>query len=216
MGIGHVAIGFAAKRAAPSVPLALLLLAAMLCDVLWSAFILLGVEHARIVPGITAASPLDFYDYPLSHSLAGTALWTALALVAFLLFRDDRRAAAVVGGCVLSHWALDVISHRPDVPLGWHGPHLGLGLWNSLPASVAVEEAMLVLGILLYLAATRANNRGGTWGLAAFAIAIAVLGAAGYLAPPAPSIAAVAAGNLGGGLFVLIAHAIDRQRSAAA
>ena len=215
MGIGHLAVGFAAKRAAPSLPLAVLLLAATLLDVLWSVFLLTGVEHARIVPGITAASPLDLYDYPLSHSLAGAALWTALAVALLLLFRRERRAAAVVAACVLSHWALDVISHRPDVPLGWHGPYLGLGLWSSVPASIAVEEIMLAIGVALYLRSTSAAGRAGIWGLAALVLVLAALGALGYLAPPPPGIAPVAMGNLAALLFLLLAHAVDRRRKAA-
>jgi membrane-bound metal-dependent hydrolase YbcI (DUF457 family) len=212
MGIGHLAVGFAAKRAAPSVPLAILLLAATLLDVLWGSFVLAGLEHARVVPGITAASPLDFYDYPVSHSLLAAALWTALCGAAFLALRRDRVGAIAVGACVLSHWVLDVISHRPDVPVGWHGPYLGLGLWNSVPASIAVEELMLAAGLLLYLRATRARSRGGTWGLAALTAVIASLGAAGYLSAPPPGILPVAASNLAGALLVLVVHAIDRQR----
>ncbi|MGZ6125184.1 MAG: hypothetical protein ACXWLR_09505 [Myxococcales bacterium] len=108
-----------------------------------------------------------------------------------------------------------MISHRPDVPVGWHGPYLGLGLWNSVPASIAVEEAMLAAGVLLYARATRARNRIGSWGLAAICAVRALLGAAGYLGPPAPGIEALAVGNLAGALMVLIAHAIDRRRVAA-
>jgi hypothetical protein len=216
MGIGHLAVGFAAKRAAPTVPLVVLLLAATFLDVLWSSFILLGVEHARIVPGITAASPLDLYDYPVSHSLVATLLWTGLGAAAFLAVRRDRATAALVGACVLSHWLLDVVSHRPDVPVGWHGPYLGLGLWSSVPASIAVEEAMLVAGVLLYLRATRPRNRVGSWGPGALAIAIAGLGVAGYLAPPPPGVVQLAAGNLALLLLLLAAHAVDRQRAAPA
>jgi membrane-bound metal-dependent hydrolase YbcI (DUF457 family) len=215
MGIGHLAVGFAAKRAAPAVPLLVLLLAATFLDVLWSSFILLGVEHARIVPGITAASPLDLYDYPVSHSLVASLLWTGLAAATFLALRRDRAAAALVGACVLSHWLLDVVSHRPDVPVGWHGPYLGLGLWSSVPASIAVEEAMLAAGVLLYLRATRPRNRAGSWGLGALAIALAGLGVAGYLAPPPPGIVQLAVGNLAFLLLLLAAHAVDRQRAAA-
>jgi hypothetical protein len=215
MGIGHLAVNSAAKRAAPAVPLLVLLLAATFLDVLWSSFILLGVEHARIVPGITAASPLDLYDYPVSHSLVASLLWTGLAGAAFLAVTRDRAAAALVGACVLSHWLLDVVSHRPDVPVGWHGPYLGLGLWNSVPASIAVEEAMLAAGVLLYLRATRPRNRAGSWGLGALAIALAGLGVAGYLAPPPQGIVQLAAGNLAVLLLLLAAHAVDRQRAAA-
>lgn len=105
-----------------------------------------------------------------------------------------------------------MISHRPDVPVGWRGPYLGIGLWSSVPASIAVEEAMLAAGVFLYLRATKARNRAGTWGLGVFCAALALLGAAGYLAPPPPAISAVAVGNLAGAALLLVAHALDRQR----
>ena len=216
MGIGHLAVGFAAKRASPAVPLALLLLAATLLDVLWGAFVLLGIEHARIVPGITAASPLDLYDYPLSHSLIGATLWSVLFAAALLLFGRGRGAILVAAGCVLSHWVLDVVSHRPDMPVGWRGPYLGLGLWNSVPATILVEEAMLAGGVVLYALTTAPRSRAGTFGLAALAVLLALLGAAGSLGPPPPGITPVAASNVGGLLLLLVAHAVDRARTVVA
>jgi len=215
VGIGHLAVAFAAKRAVPRAPLALLLFAATLPDVLWGTLVLSGVERARIVPGITAASALDLYHYPYSHSLAACVLWAALAAAAVFLFARDRALALLVAACVLSHWVLDVISHRRDVPVGLHGPYLGLGLWNSVSASIAVEESMLAIGLMLYVRATVAKSPAATWGLAALALLFAGLGVAGYLAPPPPAIAPVAASNLAGVLFVLAAHAIDRRRAPA-
>jgi|ERR1700682_1264847 len=212
MGVGHLAVGFAAKRIAPGVPLALLLVAATLLDILWSTFILLGLEHARIVPGITAAAPLELYDYPISHSLVGTGLWMLVAGGIFFLVARDRRAAMVVALCVLSHWVLDVVSHRADVPVGWRGPYLGLGLWNSVPATIAVEESMLVLGIVVYMRVSIARSPAGTWGLGALALLLCVLGAGAYLGRPPPDITTLAAGNLAGSLLVLAAHAVDRRR----
>ena len=215
MGIGHLAVGFAARRAAPAVPLAVLLLAATLLDVLLGAFLLLGLEHARIVPGVTAASPIDLYDYPFSHSLVAAALWSVLFAALFSLYRRNRGAALIAAACVLSHWVLDVISHRPDVPVALHGPFLGLGLWNSVPATIVVEEGMLAAGVVLYLRGTTAKNRGGTWGLGALVALMAVLGAAGYLGPPPPNITPVAVANVASVLLLLVVHAVDRQRTAA-
>src|SRR5438094_9493420 len=103
MGIGHFAVGFAAKRAVPRVSLALLFLAALFVDVLWGIFVLLGIEHARIRPGITAASPLELYDFPITHSLLGGILWALLFGGAYVIFRRYRAGAVMLGVLVLSH-----------------------------------------------------------------------------------------------------------------
>ena len=71
MFLGHVAVGLAGKRIAPSVSLATWLSSAQLVDLLWPLFLLAGLEHVRIAPGITPFTPLDFYDYPITHSLVG-------------------------------------------------------------------------------------------------------------------------------------------------
>lgn len=211
MGIGHVAVGFAAKRLAPRIPVALLVLAATLVDVLWGIAVLLGLEHARIVPGITRASPLDLYDYPYSHSLLGGVLWALLFGGAYFIVRQRRAGALLLGLLVLSHWVLDVVSHRPDVPVFVSGPYLGLGLWNSLPATIVVEEALAIAGIVLYARATKARNAGGRWGFAAFAALMLVM-PFGYLGPPPPDVRPIAIFNVLSLLLVLILHAIDRQR----
>ena len=58
----------------------------------------------------------------------------------------------MLGLLVLSHWVLDALSHRPDLPL-WpgQGTMVGLGLWNSVPATLIVELAMLAAGVALYM-----------------------------------------------------------------
>jgi len=209
MGIGHLAVGFAAKRAVPRVPLGVLLLASIFADALWGAFLLLGLEHARVQPGATAASPLDLYDFPISHSLLGEVLWALLFGGAFFAFKKYRAGAVMLGAIVISHWFLDVIAHRPDMPVFLKGPYLGLGLWNSVPASIIVEEAMLAAGVWLYLKATK----GGWKALAVFVSILAVMGVAGYTAPPPPSVTPLAASNLILSIAMLfIATAIERRR----
>ena len=209
MGIGHLAVGFAAKRATPRVPLALLLFAAIFVDALWGLFLLLGLEHARIVPGITAASPLDLYDFPISHSLLAGVLWALLFGGAFFVFRRYRAGAVMLGLVVLSHWALDTIAHRPDMPLFLKGPYYGLGLWNSRVASIAVEELMLAGGVLLYLQATE----GGTKLLGGVVAVLCVMGVAGYVSPPPPALTPVAASNLVlAPVLIVLAILVERRR----
>ena len=128
MFIGHFGVGFGAKAAAPRVSLGTLLLAAQFLDLLWPIFLLLGIESVRIDPGNTAVTPLDFVSYPLTHSLLTGVGWGGLLGGAYALHRRWLRGAVVVAATVVSHWVLDWVSHRPDLPLIPGGNKVGLGL----------------------------------------------------------------------------------------
>jgi hypothetical protein len=214
--IGHFALAFGAKRAAPRTSLGTLFLAAQWCDLLWPPLLLAGVERVSIVPGITVMNPLRFDAYPISHSLLTVALWAlALGAVHFAL-RRDRRTAVLLGALVLSHWVLDLLVHRPDLPLApWGATRLGLGLWNHRAAEMTVEIAMFLAGAALYLRATRpADGRGrwGAWTLIAFLLAFFLMDAAG--GSPPPSWQAVAwLGLAGGWALCLWGWWADRHRS---
>src|SRR4029079_10469768 len=128
MFIGHFAVGLAAKRAAPRVSLGILFAAGLFADVLWPVLVALGVERVAIVQGVTVMTPLDFISYPYSHSLALLVVWGVLFGLA--VRHQDPRAFVVVAALVISHWVLDFITHRPDMPLfPGGGPKLGLSLW---------------------------------------------------------------------------------------
>ena len=115
MFIGHFALGFAAKRAAPGVSLGVLFAAAQLADVLWPIFVATGVEQVRIDPGNTAFTPLDFVSYPYSHSLVLLIIW---GLIFAGIAKVRLRAGfALIFALVVSHWVLDYITHRPDMPM---------------------------------------------------------------------------------------------------
>ena len=171
MFIGHFAVGFAAKRAAPRTSLTMLLMAAVFLDVLWPLFLWLGLEQVRIDPGNTAFTPLDFVSYPYSHSLVMALVWAALLAALYRARTHYATGAWWVGIAVFSHWMLDWVSHRADMPLfPWGGPKVGLGLWNSVIATAVTEVAMFVVGLALYLSATRAKNWQGyvsLWGVVA-------------------------------------------------
>jgi membrane-bound metal-dependent hydrolase YbcI (DUF457 family) len=147
MFVGHYGVSFAAKRAEPTIPLWVLFLAVQLLDILWAPFVLVGIEKARIVPGFTASNPFDLYYMPYTHSLVGALLWScAGGLLYQIVTRPSRRRASVVIGlAVFSHWVLDVIVHRPDLPLYDNTAKVGLGLWNA-PALAFGLEATLLLG----------------------------------------------------------------------
>jgi hypothetical protein len=196
MFVGHAAVGFLARRAMPSLSLTFLVFCTMFLDVLWPIFILTGVEHAAIVPGITAASPLDLRDFPWSHSLVMSIAWSLLAAIPWILNRRWRQAL-VVGGCVFSHFILDVVSHRPDVPLYPGGTvKIGLGLWNTRAGTVLVEGALWAVALVLYARATRPTSGWGRWGLWLLVALLTAGWLQGMFGAPPPSIKLVAASAL--------------------
>jgi hypothetical protein len=166
MFLGHFGAAFAGKRVAPRVSLGTLFLAVQWADLLWPILLLAGVEHVRGVPGLMPTTPYDFYDYPISHSLLALCLWGILFGGVHFAKRRDAVAAAVLAAGVVSHWFLDALMHRPDMPLLPKGPYVGLGLWRSVRWTIAVEGLLYAGGLLLYLRGTRASDRIGTWALA--------------------------------------------------
>jgi hypothetical protein len=217
MFIGHFAVGLAGKRLAPRVSLGLLFVAAQLADLLWPALVLAGVEVVRVDPGNTVVTPLDFVSYPWSHSLTMLALWGALLGGGYLVARHDRRGGWVLGAVVVSHWVLDWASHRPDMPLlPTAGPHLGLELWQSRPATMAVELLMFAAGLWLYLRATRARDRAGKVGVGILVAVLLAIYAGAMFGPPPPSEAAVAISAFGVWIFVALAWWADRHRAPSA
>lgn len=170
MFIGHFAVGYAAKRYAPRAPLWALMAAPLLADILWTVFLFPGWENARIAVGDTRFTPLDLYDYPWSHSLVMLMVWGTVLGAAYFLWKRDWVGAAAIWVGVVSHWVLDWITHRADMPLVPGGTKFGLGLWNSVAGTMAVEMAMLLAGVWIYARATRARDwigRYAFWGYVA-------------------------------------------------
>ncbi|HEY3233269.1 MAG TPA: metal-dependent hydrolase [Polyangiaceae bacterium] len=215
MFIGHFAVGFASKRLAPRTSLVWLVLAPIFADVLWPVFVLAGMEQVRIDPGNTAVTPLDFVSYPWSHSLLMLTVWGALFGAVYVLCTHDRRAALILAAGVVSHWVLDFVTHRPDLPLyPGGGPRVGLSLWSSIPATIAVESVLFAAGLALYFGATRAKNRKGTLGCWAFIVLLLFIYTANLFGPPPPSPNAIAIAGLLANLLLLWVWWFDRNREA--
>ena len=212
MFLGHVALGLAAKRAAPTTSLGVLVLAAQLADAVWPVLVGLGVEQVAIDPGNTRVTPLNFVSYPYSHSLLTMGLWAIAFAYAFGLSRGQR-TVSILAALVISHWVLDVVSHRPDMPLTPTGPKLGLGLWNSIAGTMIVELPMYAVGVWMYASATRPHDRIGTWAFGSLAVFLVVVYLGVILGPPPPSVGAVWVSGLAGAV-VLTAWAwwADRHR----
>jgi hypothetical protein len=215
MVIGHYAVGFAAKRWAPRTSLGTLIAAGALLDLIWPVLLLAGIEVVAITPKATAVTPLTFISYPWSHSLIMSIAWGILFGTSYLLVRRYFVGAVIIALLVVSHWVLDFLVHIPDLPLvPGDGPRFGLGLWNSLPASLAVELSLFALGIWLYLTATTDRDRIGTWGLAGLATFMLLIFAGATFGPPPPNTAAIAYSDLGQWLIVGLAAWVDQHRRA--
>jgi hypothetical protein len=211
--LGHYGVAFAAKRSAPRTSLGALTFAAEFLDELWPILLLLGVEQVRIVPGLMAMSPLEFTYYPYSHSLLMAVVWGILIGGAYFLLRRYGRGAWILGALVVSHWFLDVPMHARDLPL-WPGvssPKVGWGLWNSVVLTYVIEFTIYAVGISMYVRATQARDRIGSWGLWAYIVVLAAIFVSSN-GPPPPSAKALAWMTLGVWLFVPWAWWVDRHR----
>jgi membrane-bound metal-dependent hydrolase YbcI (DUF457 family) len=214
MLLGHYAVAFAAKRAAPRTSLGLLAFAAQWLDELWPILLLAGVERVRIVPGLMRVNDMDFVHYPYSHSLLMAIVWALLIGALYFAIRRYRRGAYVVAALVLSHWVLDAPMHRPDLPL-WPGSDalVGFGLWNSVPVTLVLEIGLLCIGVFMYVRCTRPLDRIGSVGLACLVGVLLLMYLGGTFVAPAANEGSLALSALGLWLFVPVTYWIDRHRT---
>lgn len=195
------------------VSLGTLFLAAQFADLLWPNLVLAGIERVHVVPGVTAVNPLVFEHYPYSHSLLTLGAWGLLFGWFYWLARRSRAGAITVGVLVLSHWILDAIVHRPDLPLTLDGvQRIGLGVWNSVAGTLVVELTLFAAGLWFYLRATRPRDRTGSLALWALVAFLLLVYGASLLGPPPPSVAAVIWPAQAMWLFVGWGYWIDRHR----
>jgi hypothetical protein len=214
MFLGHFALAFGAKRVAPGVSLATLFLACQFADLLWPTLLVLGLEQVEIDPGNTVVTPLNFVSYPYSHSLLMMVVWAVVLATLYRLIRGWRPiSVTTVGALVFSHYLLDWITHRPDLPVTIGGAtKLGLGLWNYPGTTLAAESLLFITGAVLYTSVTRARDRIGQFAFWSLLVTLVAIYFAALYGPPPPSVSAVAmAGHLSW-LFVVWAAWVDRHR----
>jgi hypothetical protein len=213
MFLGHQGLALAAKRLAPKTSFGTTFLATGFADCLWPVFLLLGWEQVRIAPGITKMTPLDFISYPWSHSLLIDAIWAMAFAAIYFAVRRYKVGAWVVAAGVLSHWVLDWISHRPDMPLTpWSQQKYGLGLWNSVFGTVAIELLLFFGGLFIYLKDTAPKDRIGKYALWSFVALMVAFWLGAVFGPPPPSEIAITVSGLSIWLAVAWAYWIDRHR----
>jgi membrane-bound metal-dependent hydrolase YbcI (DUF457 family) len=213
MFLGHYALAFGAKRLAPAVSLGTLFIACQFADLLWPTLVMLGLEIVEIDPGNTLVTPLNFVKYPYSHSLVMLLVWSMVFALLYFAIRRGQAGATTVGVLVFSHYVLDVITHRPDMPVTIDGAtRLGMGLWNYPGTTLATESAMFIIGTTMYAGVTRERDRIGKLGLLALMATLVAIYFAAVWGPPPPDSRSVAiAGHLSW-LFVLWAYWVDRHR----
>ena len=215
MFVGHYGPSFAIKAADNSIPLWLLFVAGQLVDVFWATFVLLGVEKVRIVPGITASSPLDLYYMPYTHSLVGSIAWAGAAAVAYKLTPrlGNWKAGLLIGIAVISHWILDLLVHRPDLPLYDNAAKVGFGLWNYPVVAFVLEAACLFGGMYLYFSRTKAITAGGRYAMIVFGIVMLAIQSSAFVVPPPGSGKEFAVmALLSYGVFAVVAYCLERKR----
>jgi hypothetical protein len=211
--LGHFGVGFAAKKPAPQVSLGTFFLAAQWADLLWPVLLLFNIEHVTIHPGDTSVTPLNFDYYPFTHSLVFQFGWSLLFAIVYFVFRKNLKNAIVVGVLVLSHWALDFLVHRPDMPVLPNGPFVGLGLWNNLPVTIILECIFYFGGAWIYYRSTKPKDKIGKYALLVLVIFLAISYVLATFGPPPPNENVLKYTSLTIWLFVPWAYWIDRHRT---
>ena len=214
MFIGHFGVGLAAKKVATKTSLGTLFLSSQFIDLLWPLFLIFGIEQVKIDPGNTAFTPFDFVLYPYSHSLIAVVIWALIFGSIYFLIKKDLKTSVWLGVLVLSHWILDFITHRPDLPLliGSNSPMVGLGIWNSVIATILIEGGIFILGVYLFIKTTKARNKIGIysfWSLIIFLILIYVMN---LLGPPPESVDAIGYVGLSQWLIIAWGYWIGKNR----
>ncbi|RHX83692.1 hypothetical protein [Leptospira stimsonii] len=173
MFIGHYSVAFVLKKTVPKTPFWSLLVGVQFVDFLFMIFIMLGIEHMRLVPGFTASNPFDLYFMPFTHSLVAGIVWSLLVFIGFYFYKKSEdtsyqwKIALAVAFSVLSHYILDLPVHTPDLPVFKDsGTKLGFGLWNNLWLTVGIEASLTVVSFAYYFRGSRSGEGFlGRWGM---------------------------------------------------
>ena len=201
------------KKYAPQLSLGTLFLSVQLADMLWPIFLLAGLEHVKIEPGNTAFTPLNMVSYPITHSLLGGVIWGGILALIYYMVKKVKRPAMVVGIGVVSHWFLDLLMHRPDLPIYPGGAKYGFGLWNSVPGTFVVELTLFAFGIYTYIKLTKPNDKTGNWSFWGLIVFLLLAWLSSVFGPPPPSVNVLAVSALLLWLLVPWGYWIDKHRS---
>lgn len=209
MFIGHFSVALAAKKVDKAPSLAMMFIAVQLLDLLWPIFVMLGIETVKVDVGNTKLTPLDFSYYPYSHSLLMAVVWGILLAGIYYSVTKNRKGSLLLIALVFSHWILDLITHRPDLPITPFSDYkVGLGLWNYPILESVVEIGMFIAAALIYHQYARPAKKIVYWSLIIFFFIVHVLNLVG---PPPPSGEMVAWAANAMWLFVAWAWWIEKK-----
>lgn len=213
MFLGHFGVGFAGKKLNKSASLGTYFMAAQWIDLIWPIFLLLGIEQVEIKPGVSLVTPLNFIYYPFTHSLVGAIFWGILFGLVYYFIKKNLKVAVLLALLVISHWFLDLLVHIPDLPiLPGEGLKVGLGLWNSLIATLILEGLFFGIGVYLYYKVTKTKNKTGTYSLIGLIIFLVLIYISNLFSPPPDSVQAIAIVGNAQWLIILWGYWIDRNR----
>ena len=140
-------------------------------------------------------------------------IWAGLFGALYWLMIKNIKGAIILSICVISHWFLDLVVHRPDLPLfPGDSPLLGFGLWNFIPATIIFEGILFIVGIILFLRVSKAVDRTGIinfWALVGFLI---VIYAGNIFGPPPPDVKSLAWVGQLQWLIIIWAYWVDKKR----
>jgi membrane-bound metal-dependent hydrolase YbcI (DUF457 family) len=214
MFIGHFGAAFAAKKVSKKASLGTYILASQFIDLLWPILVLLGIEKVLIDPGNTAFTPLNFIYYPFSHSFLAVVIWGLLFGLIYYTLKKDTKTSIVLFLLVISHWILDLLTHRADLPIfPWSDFKVGLGLWNNVFLTIILESIIFIGGVYLYTRVTESKNKKGTIALISLVVFLGIIYIMNIVSPPPPDEKAIGYAGLLMWLFVAWGYWIDRNRS---
>jgi len=198
MFAGHIGAALAIGRAEREVNVGVYIAAALLLDILLWLLVLLGWESVAIPADFAGTHQAEFV-FPYSHGLLASVGWSVLAglvgLAGYSRLRTRWRAAALIAAAVFSHWLLDALVHRPELPLaGAASRAVGLGLWNHMSAALTLEAAIVAIGLYLFVSGTQIA-RARSIALAVLSVVVMAFTAVGMTLAPAPPSAAAMAGS---------------------
>lgn len=201
MFAGHVGVALAVGRAERRVNVGAFVAAALLLDfVLW-LLVLLGLESVAVPANFESTHQPEFV-FPYSHGLLASVLWSAIAGAAALLVCSARpalkwRVTVLVALAVFSHWLLDALVHRPEMPLTDDAsPVVGLALWNNMPIALGIEATIVAVGLCLFVPGSGLSRRRSITLTVLTLVVLAFTVAGMTIAPRPPSALAVAASSL--------------------
>ncbi|WP_239618066.1 hypothetical protein [Cohnella mopanensis] len=161
---GHYSVSYLLKKADSEIKLWQLFLAVQWLDVVWSLFILFGIEKADTQHSLPA-SPIHLTYMPYTHGFLSSLLWSGAAYLGYRVFyrgkgsgKGSRKSALVIASAVFSHWVLDLIVHDHDLPLLGDRYKVGFGVYHSIFWSLFIEFGLLLIGLFIYMRSTEGKG----------------------------------------------------------